>query len=474
MKAAPLALLLALLAAAPAQAHPDSFADLAPDLIPAVVHISMIRERAPAQQRLPMPEFPEGSPFQEFFEEFFQHRFPHNRQPAPRERSLGSGFILSPEGLIATNDHVIEEADQIEVTLSDGMKLPAEIVGRDPKTDLALLKVEADAALPFVSFGDEADIRVGDWVIAIGNPFGLGSTVTAGIVSGFNRDINSGPYDRFIQTDAAINWGNSGGPLFDLHGQVIGINTKILSPSGGSVGIGFAIPASIAAGVIDQLREYGETRRGWLGVRIQEVSEEIAASLGMDEARGALVSSVTPDSPAAAADIRPGDVILRFAERRVEKMRDLPLIVAETSADRRVGIDLWRNGAPLRLEARIGRLEEEYAALEDAPALAGDAQETDQILGMGLAPMSDMLRERFGIGADVSGIVVEELDFDSEAAEKDVRPGDVIVQVGQKPVATPAEVRTYIRQARREGRSAALFLFNSRGAAYFVALQLEE
>ena len=470
------ALLLACLAAAPARAHPENFADMVADLIPAVVHISMIQERDPVQQRLPpMPEFPEGSPFREFFEEFFRQRLPRNPRPAPRTRSLGSGFLLSAEGLIVTNHHVIEDAEQIEVTLADGERLAAEIMGRDPKTDLALLKVETDEALPFVSFGDEEDIRVGDWVIAIGNPFGLGGTVTAGIVSGFKRDINSGPYDSFIQTDAAINWGNSGGPLFDLQGRVIGINTKILSPSGGSVGIGFAIPASIAAGVIDQLREYGETRRGWLGVRIQQVSEEIAAGLGMDEARGALVSGVTPDSPAQKAGIRAGDVILRFADRPVEKMRDLPLLVAETRADRRVGVDLWRNGEPLRLEARVGRLqEEEYAALGDSPALDEEAAQADHVLGMALAPMSDTLRERFGIGPDVRGVVVEELEFDSEAAEKDIHPGDVIVQVGPNPVATPREVRAQIRQARAQGRSAALFLFRSRGAVQFVALRLEE
>ena len=464
--------------AAQAQEHPGSFANLVPDLIPAVVHISTTQEFETPQNRLPpLPEFPEGSPFHDFFEDFFQRRFPQQQQRIPpRARSTGSGFFIDANGLIVTNDHVIADADVIEVTLADGKKFPASIVGRDPKTDLALLQVEADSDIPFVEFGNEEDIRVGDWVIAIGNPFGLGGTVTAGIVSGFNRDINSGPYDNFIQTDAAINWGNSGGPLFDLEGKVIGINTKILSPSGGSVGIGFAIPASIAIGVIDQLREYGETRRGWLGVRIQEVTDEIASSLGMEKAGGALVSSVTEGSPASEAGIRAGDVILRFGGEEVEKMRDLPRIVAEASADKSVRIEVWRGGELINIEARIGRLEEDFAqATDDSPSQLQEEENTSNVfLGMQLARMSDAVRMRFGIPEDIEGVVVMEVAFDSEAAEKGVRPGDVILQLGQRAVESPEDILKSIEQTREAGRSAALFLFASQDAPYFVALRLEE
>ena len=485
-------LLLALLASgllfgagsAGARERPESFADLVQDLIPAVVHISMIRERerengAEAYRLPPVPEFPEGSPFQDFFEDFFRRHLPQpppgRVQPEEETRSLGSGFLLSADGLIVTNDHVIEGADRIEVTLAGGMRLPAEVMGRDAKTDLALLKVEAEAALPFVSFGDEEDVRVGDWVVAIGNPFGLGSTVTAGIVSGFKRDIGGGPYDSFIQTDAAINWGNSGGPLFDLHGRVIGINTKILSPSGGSVGIGFAIPASIASGVIEQLRAHGETRRGWLGVRIQEVSGEIAAGLGMDAPRGALVSGITPESPAQEAGIRAGDVIVRFAGQAVERMRDLPLIVAETRADRRVEIELWRDGRQVLVQARVGRLEEEFAlSANDSPAFVEGTEKTGRVLGMTLAPMSNSLRRYFGIGEDVEGVVVEAVEYDSEAGEKQVRPGDVIVRVGHEAVTTPRQVRARIRRARAEEEEVVLLLLHSQDAPIFVALRLEK
>ena len=421
---------------------------------------------------MPMPEFPEGSPFRDFFEDFFQRRLP--QQQPPRSRSTGSGFIIDETGFIVTNDHVIEDAGLIEVTLAEGEKLPAEIIGRDPKTDLALLKIESEESLPFVEFGNEDDIRVGDWVIAIGNPFGLGGTVTAGIVSGFKRDINSGPYDSFIQTDAAINWGNSGGPLFDLEGRVIGINTKILSPSGGSVGIGFAIPASIATGIVDQLREHGETQRGWLGVRIQEVSDEIAESLGMERTEGALVSSVEDGSPASDAGIQAGDVILRFDGKTVEKMRDLPRLVAETRAQENVILDVWRNGRMIEIDARIGRLEEDLAARSrGSDNLEGDLDADGLLLGMQLATINSALRQRFGIAGDVDGVVVEEVAFDSEASEKGVRAGDVIMQVGQTRVMTPEDVIGSIRKAREESRNAALFLFTSRNSTYFVALRLD-
>lgn len=473
--AASLVLLTVFGSAQRVHAHPGSFADLASDLLPAVVHISLVQDVTHEGRRPPMPNFPnfpEGSPFREFFEEFFRRRIPESRRQTQRKRSVGSGFIIDSKGLIVTNDHVIEDADQIEVTLAGGAKHAAQVIGRDPKTDLALLKVELEEELPFVSFGSEEDVRVGDWVIAIGNPFGLGGTVTAGIVSGFKRDINSGPYDSFIQTDAAINWGNSGGPLFDLEGRVIGINSKIVSPSGGSVGIGFAIPASIAAGVIDQLREHGRTSRGWLGVRIQAVSEEIAAGLGMDEAKGALVSGVMAHSPASEADIRPGDVVLRFADREIERMRDLPRIVAETGVDRVVPVELWREGDLLSLDVRVGQLEEDLAGTDTQRGFQGQ-EERDRFLGMKLAQISGNLRQRYNIPAEMEGVMVEDVDFTSEAAQKGIGAGDVIVQVGQRAVETPGDVLESARRARQAGHSSELFLFSSGGSSFFVALQLE-
>lgn len=457
-----------------AQEHPGSFADLVPDLIPAVVHISTAEEVNPQRRRVPIPEFPEGSPFHDFFEEFFERRqFPQRQQPRPR--STGSGFIIDEAGFVVTNDHVIEDADLIEVTLADGVKLPAEIIGRDPKTDLALLKIESDEPLPFVEFGDEENIRVGDWVIAIGNPFGLGGTVTAGIVSGFNRDINSGPYDNFIQTDAAINWGNSGGPLFDLEGRVIGINTKILSPSGGSVGIGFAIPASVAMGIVGQLRNFGETRRGWLGVRIQAVSDEIAASLGMETSQGALVSSVEDGSPASEAGIRPGDVILHFDDKPVEKMRDLPRLVAEASAHENVTLDVWREERTIEVDVQIGRLEEDsVATLRESDGIGDGIGEDGLILGMKLATIDSALRERFNIDDNTKGVVVEQIASDSEAFGKGVRAGSIVAQVGGTRVTSLEDVIENIEKARKDSRTAVLFLFIARNTVRFIALNFNK
>ncbi|MCY4032001.1 MAG: Do family serine endopeptidase [Hyphomicrobiales bacterium] len=468
-----LVLMIAGSAGAQAQEHPGSFADLVPDLIPAVVHISTTEEVDRRRRRPPMPDFPEGSPFHDFFEEFFERRqFPQRRQPSPR--STGSGFIIDETGFVVTNDHVIEDADLIEVTLADGVKLPAEIIGRDPKTDLALLKIESDEPLPFVELGDEENVRVGDWVIAIGNPFGLGGTVTAGIVSGFNRDINSGPYDNFIQTDASINWGNSGGPLFDLEGRVIGINTKILSPSGGSVGIGFAIPSSVAIGIVDQLRNFGEARRGWLGVRIQEVSDEIAASLGMEAPQGALVSSVEDGSPASDADIHPGDVILRFGDEQVEKMRDLPRLVAKTNAYENVTLDVWRDERTIEVDVRIGRLEEDSATgTGEFDGTGGEIGEDGLILGMKLATLDSALRERFSIDSSTEGVIVEQIASDSEAFQKGVREGSIVAQVGGTRVASLEDVLESIEKARRDSRAAVLFLFIARNTVRFIALNFD-
>ena len=455
---------------------PVSVADLAEELADAVVNIST-SQTVQGQRSVPMPQVPDGSPFQEFFEEFFNRQNREGEDRPRRVQSLGSGFVIDGvAGIIVTNNHVIEGADEITANFNDGTKLKAELIGTDEKTDLAVLKVTPEKPLTSVSFGDSDVIRVGDWVMAIGNPFGLGGTVTVGIVSARNRDINSGPYDNFIQTDASINRGNSGGPLFDMQGNVVGINTAIISPSGGSIGIGFAIPAKTAIRVIAQLREFGETRRGWLGVRIQEVTDEIAESLGMDTAEGALVAGVNEDGPAAAAAIEPGDVILEFDGRAVETMRELPRMVAETAIGKAVDVLVLRKGEEVTLKVTLGRLEEETADAGDGDVEPEPAETVRQeILGMILAEIDDEAREEFGIEADVTGVVVREVLAGSSAEEKRVQAGDVIKEVAQEPVATPDDVAEQVEQLKEDGRrSALLLLSNQTGELRFVPVRIDE
>ena len=448
--------------------RPASFADLAERLSPAVVNISTAQ--TVTRPNRPMPQLPPGSPFREFFEDFFDRRGGENGPN--RVQSLGSGFVISAEGFVVTNNHVIEEADEIEVNFSDGSSLPATLIGRDPKTDIAVLKVEPVEPLSFVSFGDSEAARVGDWVVAIGNPFGLGGSVSAGIISARNRDINAGPYDDFIQTDAAINRGNSGGPLFNMDGEVIGVNTAIISPSGGSIGIGFSVPSAIATAVVEQLREFGETRRGWLGVRIQSVDDAIAESLGLEESMGALVSEVTEGGPAEAAGLESGDVILRFDGQRIESMRDLPRIVAETQVGRTVDVDILRRGERETVDVEIALLEEER--FERASFEAGvDDDSSASMLGMVLEPLTADARRRFDIGPDVDGALVAEVDGASSAAERGVRPGDVIIEVAQQKVSSPAEASEEIESARDNGRRSVLLMLSRDGELRFVAVEFD-
>nr|WP_245615508.1 DegQ family serine endoprotease [Afifella pfennigii] len=462
---------------AQARPAPDSFADLAEGLLGSVVNIST-SQRVRASRGIPVPEVPEGSPFQEFFEDFFNRNQDEGDQPSRRVQSLGSGFVVDPSGIIVTNNHVIAEADEIIANFADGTKLKAEVIGRDSKTDLALLKVEPEKPLQALRFGDSERLRIGDWVMAIGNPFGFGGTVTVGIVSALERDINSGPYDRFIQTDASINRGNSGGPLFNLDGEVVGINTAIISPTGGSIGIGFAVPAEIAVPVIDQLRQYGETRRGWLGVRIQEVTEEIAESLGMDSAEGALVAGVTEGGPAADAGLVPGDVIVEFDGREVPSMRDLPGIVADTPVGKDVEVTVLRKGQELTVRAELGRLEEEEQLIagrsgEDS---GPDVQEEDATMTLGLAlqRLTPDARAEFGIPSETRGVLVTDVEPGSAAEENRIQPGDVIVEVGQEAVSTPEDVTRRVSELRGEDRQSALLLVASPGGQLrFVALRLE-
>lgn len=451
----------------------DTLAPIVEVLIDSVVNISTTQQlKGPSG--IPLPRVPKGSPFEEFFKDFFDN------SPQPRQRrrvsSLGSGFVIDPSGLIVTNNHVISEADEIVVNFNDGSKLKVkEVVGRDPKTDLALLRVEPKAPLTAVGFGDSSRMRVGDCVIAIGNPFGLGGSVTSGIISAKKRDIKNGPYDEFLQTDAAINKGNSGGPLFNLNREVIGINTAIISPTGGSIGIGFAVPANTAVHVIDQLRQYGETRRGWLGVRIQSVTDEIAESLGMAKPKGALIASVSDNGPAAKGGIEAGDIILRFDGRDVASMRELPRIVARAPIGKSIEVEILRKGKRETVTITIGRLEE--AALEAGePKVDEDGRPQEQkLLGLSIGPLSDDLRKQYGIKDDVNGVVVTEVDPDSKAAEKNIKPGDVIVEVTQEAVSNPGEVKSRVDQIRRSGRKTVLFLIaGPDGELRFVAVPIEK
>ena len=458
---------------------PGSVADLAERLSPAVVNIST-SQTVVGGSGVPLPELPENSPFKEFFDDFFKNQQRDGSLPLPRKvSSLGSGFIIDPSGLVVTNAHVIEAADDIQVTLPDGTHLKAKLLGKDVKTDLALLQVESERALPHVQFGDSDKMRVGDWVIAIGNPFGLGGSVTLGIVSARNRDIHSGAYDDFIQTDAAINRGNSGGPLFDIHGNVVGVNTAILSPSGGSIGIGFAVPANTAVKVIDQLREYGETRRGWLGVKIQLVTGEIAASLGLGEARGALVAEVTAQGPAQVSGIQPGDVITDFAGRPITQMRDLPRIVANTPVGQSVSVTLLRDGREVTVQVTVGLLEEAETPAatqgESAPDATAQPVPDVDVLGMKLAPLTDAVRLQYGIGKDVKGAVVTQVAPDSPAREKMVEPGDVITEAGEKLVTSPDDVRARVAELQEEGKANILLLLSKsgrQGEMRFIPLRL--
>lgn len=457
-----------------ARSAPESFADLAEKLLPAVVNISTTQTIKRGEGGPDLPNFPPGSPFEDFFKDFFDKNRPEGR---PRTaQSLGSGFIIDPTGYVVTNNHVIDGADEIFVLLQDDTRLPAKLLGTDPKTDVALLKVEPNGDLPFVKFGNSAETRVGDWVIAIGNPFGLGGTVTAGIVSARGRDIRSGPYDNYIQTDASINRGNSGGPMFNMDGEVIGINTAIFSPTGGSVGIGFAVPSSTAEPIVQQLRDFGRTKRGWLGVRIQVVSPEIAETLGLDSAKGALVSSVIEGGPAETAKIQAGDIILTFDGKEVGEMRNLPRIVAGTKVGSNVDVELWRKGKKVTVSVNIEELEEaETAGLIDQPRNEAPAEdEAISSLGLTLSTITPTVKEQFELKSDQKGVLITDVLGDSSAAEKGVRPGDVIVEVGQQEVSTPGDVADRVEQARKDGKKSVLLLLESREGLRFVALRIDD
>jgi len=466
----------------------QSFAPLVKKVSPAVVNISVTQSgssdaMAEEPEQGTSPDSP-NSPFDEFLRRFFdqqnpngqRHLFPQMPGGQAHRIALGSGFIIDPSGYVVTNSHVVGDASKVEVTLQDDIKYPAKIIGRDPKTDIALLKIKADKPLPYVTFGDSSAAQVGDWVMAVGNPFGLGGTVTTGIISARGRDIHSGPFDDFLQIDAPINRGNSGGPTFNLDGQVIGINTAIYSPNGGSVGIGFAVPSSLAKTVVAQLEQHGKVSRGWLGVQIQEVTPAIASSLGLQGEHGALVAVITPDSPGAKAGLKQGDVIMTFNGNEVSRLRDLPRLVAETAPDTGVKMKVWRNGQPVELHATLGELpnNEQVASATNGREQDGEQDEAARAdaLGMHLAPLNSQLRRELHTGKEVQGVVITQVDPGSAAAEVGLNEGDVVVAIDQQPVKTPQEAAAKLKEAASSPKKSALLLLNRRGVTQYVGVNL--
>ncbi len=464
---------------------PDSLSDLATQVSDAVVNISATQTIESKRGKGDMPGLPPGmgpgAPFDDLFEEFFKRRQGQGMPEMPRQRrssSLGSGFVIDSSGIVITNNHVIADANEVTVILNDGQKLKAEILGKDQKVDVAVLKVKPEKPLKAVKFGDSDKAKVGDWVLAVGNPFGLGGSVTAGIVSARNRNIDSGPYDNYIQTDASINKGNSGGPLFNMDGEVIGINTAILSPSGGSVGIGFATPANTVQPVIDQLQQYGETRRGWLGVRIQNVDDAIAETLNLGSIRGALVAGVDDKGPSKPAGIKAGDVIVKFDGKPIKESRDLPKLVAATPVGKDVELVIVRGGKEQSKTVKLGRLEDgEKVAARDAgkdkPESGGGASQTT--LGLELSRLTDELRARYQIKDSVKGgVLITSVDPNSSAAEKRLQAGEILLEVNQEPVSDPADAVKKIKALKESGKKTALLIVaNGQVDAHFVALPVD-
>jgi serine protease Do len=463
----------------------QSFAPLVKKVLPAVVNIS-VTQKSGAEQMAEEPEMPPfkglpNSPFEDFMRRFFEqqtpngepHLFPQIPGNEAQRVALGSGFIVDPRGYIVTNNHVIGNAGKVEVILQDKSKYRAKVVGRDSKTDLAVLSIKADKPLPYVSFGDSSAAQVGDWVMAVGNPFGLGGSVTTGIISARGRNINEGPYDDFLQIDAPINRGNSGGPTFNLEGQVIGVNTAIFSPSGGSVGIGFAIPSNEAKPIIERLEAHGKVSRGWLGVQIQQVTPAIATSLGLKNEHGALVAVVTANSPGAKAGLKQGDVILAFNGSAVDEMRDLPRLVADAAPDSNATLSVWRNGRTVSLTATLGELPEnaKIAAVETGKEEEPVAEAA--ALGMHFEPLTDRLRRELHVAKDVRGVVVTRVDNGSAAENGGVSNGDIVVAINQEPVNTPQQAAAKLNEAAHSAKKSALLLLNRHGVTEYVGVNLD-
>ena len=445
---------------------PESFADLVEQLSPAVVNITTTAVVPEREQFNPM--VPRGSPFEDFFRDFMEKQ-PGDQQPKRQRRgtALGSGFIISSDGLLVTNNHVIENADEIKIEMLNGEILEAKVLGTDPKTDVALLKVESKTKLPFVEFGNSDDARVGDWVLAIGNPLGQGFSVSAGIISARGRDLQ-GPYDDFIQTDAAINRGNSGGPLFNTSGKVIGVNTAILSPNGGSIGIGFSMSSLVVQKVVNQLRDYGETRRGWLGVRIQNLNSEVAEALGLENINGALVTDV-PEGPARKAGIRSGDVIIEFDGLKINDSSSLVKVVGDSEVGKEVDILIWRDGNQKTLTVKLGRLENVQLSNEKNQ---NRSSKINEYAGMSFTDLTNEIRKRFDLSDESIGVVVVGVNDNSPAAERGIKPGDIIQKVDQVDINTSKEILKVVDEAKNKKKSSILFLIKRGLNVRFIALPI--
>ncbi len=482
--------MLVLAAAAPVRADPpqplsaertpfsELFAQLAAKLVEVVVNISTTRAPPPPASKGGEATAPNaGSQLDEFFRNFFGEKggLSSPNGLGPPVASLGSGFIIDPSGLIVTNNHVIANAEQISVTLWDNTTLAARVIGRDPVSDLALLKVDTKAPLPAAQWGDSAGTRVGDWVLAIGNPFGLGGTVTSGIISATARDIHSGPYDDFLQTDASINRGNSGGPMFNLRGEVIGINTAIFSPSGGSIGIGFAIPSASARPIVDQLKATGKVERGWIGAHIQPVTDDIAGAVGLDKARGAMIAWIDPGSPAAQAKLQPGDVILIYDGKPVDRSRILPRLVAETTPEKPIKLSIWRDGKAHEVELKVAALDPNRPVVPPAPPEPDKPKPPPSVdaLGLKLARLTADLRKQFALPETARGVVITEVPANSPAAAKGLHAGDLVIAIGSNPVTSPEEVQQKAAGSKKSGRKDVLVRIERDGITRFVALPVE-
>ena len=451
-----------------AKTVPASFADLAEKLMPSVVNISATRvvETRP-QSQFPF-QFPPGSPFEEFFKEFNQQQTPQKR----KSTALGSGFVISEDGIVITNNHVIQGSEGILVRFTNDKEYEAKLIGTDPVSDIAVLKINSKDKFKPVPLGDSGKARVGDWVLAIGNPFGLGGTVTSGIISAINRDINMGRYDNFIQTDASINQGNSGGPLFNLQGEVVGINTAIFSQSGGSVGIGFAIPSNFAKNVIDQLQKYGETRRGWLGVRIQVVTQEIADSLGMKEAIGALVADVNENSPAQKAGLKDGDVIIEFNGIKIDTMRKLPKVVGEAPVGKAANIKIWRDKKVLSKTVVLGRLEE-TAEFKEKQVPAKVADTSVESLGIKVRNLNekDMAARKI---KDKNGVIIQEVDVNGPMSDAAVSVGDIIIALQNKKIKDVSDFDQKVKKEIKSGsKSLLLTILDSQNRSRYVGVKIK-
>jgi len=464
----------------------QSFAPLVKKVQPAVVNISVTEKAGTDQLSAQMPEDFRGAPFDDFLRRFFDEHggsqgqlMPHpfgggrNDEGAGTGRiALGSGFIIDASGTVVTNNHVVGEAAKVSVTLQDNSKYTAKIVGRDPRTDIAVLKIKADKPLPYVSFGDSNAAQIGDWVIAVGNPFGLGGSVTTGIISARGRDIHAGQFDDFLQIDAPINRGNSGGPTFNLQGQVIGINTAIYSPNGGSVGIGFAVPSNVAKSVVAQLEDHGKVSRGWLGVQIQDMTPAIAASLGLQGQHGALIAAVTANSPGAEAGLKQGDVVLSFNGSEIDQLRDLPRAVSATKPGSTGTLTVWRNGQKLELQAKVGEAPENPRVASAGGSEQPSDEDRAEAAGLHFAPLTPDMRRELRLGRDVNGVVISSVDDGSSADALGLTRGDVVISINQQPVATPQEAAQKLKDAAGSPRKSALLLLNRHGITHYVGLDL--